>query len=162
MARATIHLRVLPMTRGECVGGARPCPLVTCRHHLLTHVYGQAVQPASDGGPGVPIRGKANVRFMADFDEQDPDSIATALTAMAETCALDVADRAGGDGWRDMGAALPLEEVGRLLGIASKDKVLTIQRTALEKVAVLLADEHPDDPYFRLELLHAEKPGRGT
>lgn len=26
--------RVLPLTRGDCVDGPRPCPLITCRHHL--------------------------------------------------------------------------------------------------------------------------------
>lgn len=30
--------RRLPMTRGECEGGARPCPLVSCRHNLYLDV----------------------------------------------------------------------------------------------------------------------------
>lgn len=28
----------LPMTRGECEGGARPCPLVSCRHNVCVDV----------------------------------------------------------------------------------------------------------------------------
>ncbi len=27
-----------PKTRGECAGGARPCPFVSCRHHLYLDV----------------------------------------------------------------------------------------------------------------------------
>lgn len=26
--------RRLPLTRGDCVDGPRPCPYITCRHHL--------------------------------------------------------------------------------------------------------------------------------
>lgn len=29
---------VLPLTRGECEGGARPCPIVSCRHNLCVDV----------------------------------------------------------------------------------------------------------------------------
>lgn len=30
--------RRLPLTRGECEGGIRPCPYVTCVHHLYLDV----------------------------------------------------------------------------------------------------------------------------
>lgn len=54
-----------PRTRGECVGGVRPCPWVACRYHLLLDVtpYGGLVQL-----PGVE------------------------LEQLKHSCALDVAD----------------------------------------------------------------------
>lgn len=60
-----------PRTRGDCVGGPRPCPWVSCAHHLALHVTpaGAAKVMFPDGDGGV------------DFD------------IMAETCTLDVADR---------------------------------------------------------------------
>lgn len=30
--------RHLPATRGDCESGARPCPFVSCKHHLATEV----------------------------------------------------------------------------------------------------------------------------
>lgn len=56
-----------PRTRADCAGGQRPCPWVSCRHHLLLEV-----QP----GGGLKVN----------FPDADP-------TRMRETCALDVAER---------------------------------------------------------------------
>lgn len=128
---APVHLRVLPETRGECRGGVRPCPLVSCRYHLLLNV-------TSDG----------RMYSQQDFDEDDAVSISEAVRALEETCALDVADRQSES--REGGLALPLEEVARLLGIASKAKAHAVEQEALAKLAVLVADDHPDDPYFRV------------
>lgn len=36
--------RRLPLTRAECVDAVRPCPHVTCRHHLVTE-YGDDADP---------------------------------------------------------------------------------------------------------------------
>ena len=65
-----------PRTRGECVDGPRPCPWVSCRHHLATEAlrlrwtpkYGLSHQPP-------------------------PGRVAAALGDLAETCSLDVADQ---------------------------------------------------------------------
>lgn len=122
MVRA-VHLRVLPETRGECRGGARPCPLVSCRFHLLLNV-------TSDG----------RMYSQLEFDEDVPESIAEALREMNETCALDVSER---------GNNMTQEDVGAALGIP-KEKVCVIEKRAADKVAVLVADAHPDDPYFRI------------
>lgn len=70
--RAPAYAR--PQTRGDCVGGFRPCPFVGCRHHLFLEV-----SPAHS----LCTHGKTQV---ADVE---------ALAAMAETCSLDVADRGG-------------------------------------------------------------------
>jgi ABC-type transporter Mla MlaB component len=59
--------RQRPRTRGDCEGGVRPCPWASCRHHLLVHVdaAGRLVQPFGEAS----------------------------LEDLADTCALDVADR---------------------------------------------------------------------
>jgi hypothetical protein len=59
-----------PRTRGDCVGGARPCPFVSCRHHLYLDVN--------------PATGSIKLNF--------PD---LAPWDLVETCVLDVADRGG-------------------------------------------------------------------
>ena len=56
-----------PRTRGECAGGARPCPWVGCRHHLFLDVN--------------PETGSIKLNH-ARLDLED----------LIETCSLDVAD----------------------------------------------------------------------
>ena len=63
-----------PRTRGDCTGGPRPCPWVSCEHHLLLgHVDGRATHKG------------------ASTDE----ALLALLDSMPDTCALDVADRGG-------------------------------------------------------------------
>jgi len=59
-----------PKTRSECVSGMRPCPYVSCKHHLYLDVN--------------PETGSIKLNF-PDLD----------VWEMQETCALDVADRGG-------------------------------------------------------------------
>jgi len=59
-----------PKTRGDCASMPRPCPFVSCAHHLALDVD--------------PVTGSMKVNFPdLDLDEMD------------ETCSLDVADRGG-------------------------------------------------------------------
>lgn len=58
-----------PVTRGDCVEGERPCPFVSCQHHLALDV--------TDAG---------SVKY------NFPDK---AVDEMPATCALDVADAGG-------------------------------------------------------------------
>lgn len=74
-------------------------------------------------------------------DEADADSIASELEAMAETCALDVADR--GISYQ--------EEVADILGLTRRhvdDIEQAAKRKLEDKLRVLVADDHPDDPYI--------------
>jgi hypothetical protein len=71
-----------PRTRGECVDGPRPCPYVSCKHHLYLDVS--------------PRTGAIKLNF--------PD---LEVWEMNETCALDVADR-GGTTLEDVGAIMNL------------------------------------------------------
>ncbi len=71
-----------PRTRADCVDGARPCPFVSCKHHLYLDVSART--------------GAIKVNF--------PDLEAW---EMSETCALDVADR-GGTTLEEVGAIMNL------------------------------------------------------
>ena len=71
-----------PTTRAECAEGARPCPYVSCKHHLFLDVSART--------------GAIKLNF-PDLEVWD----------MNETCALDVADR-GGTTLEDVGAIMNL------------------------------------------------------
>lgn len=124
MVRA-VHLRVLPESRSECAGGARPCPYVTCRYHLLLDI--------GEGGRLLKAR---------DFDEGDADGIAEALREMPETCALDVADR---------GSTIS-RVIGDAMGVR-RDTVEMLISGALQSIRDGEHDweerEHPEDFYVR-------------
>jgi hypothetical protein len=71
-----------PRMRAQCEGGERPCPYVSCKHHLYLDVS--------------PRTGAIKLNF--------PD---LEVWEMNETCALDVADR-GGTTLEDVGAIMNL------------------------------------------------------
>ena len=71
-----------PSTRADCAAGQRPCPFVSCKHHLYLDVSDRT--------------GAIKVNF--------PD---LEVWEMTETCALDVADR-GGTTLEEVGAIMNL------------------------------------------------------
>ncbi len=71
-----------PETRADCAGGARPCPFVSCKHHLFLDVSART--------------GAIKLNF-PDLD----------VWEMTETCALDVSDR-GGTTLEEVGAIMNL------------------------------------------------------
>jgi hypothetical protein len=71
-----------PKVRNVCAGGARPCPYVSCKHHLFVDVS--------------PRTGAIKLNF--------PD---LEVWEMGDSCALDVADR-GGTTLEDVGAIMNL------------------------------------------------------
>ena len=71
-----------PKMRSECVDGARPCPFVSCKHHLFLDVSART--------------GAIKLNF--------PD---LEVWEMTETCALDIADR-GGTTLEEVGAIMNL------------------------------------------------------
>ena len=71
-----------PRTRSECVEGIRPCPFVSCKHHLFLDVSSRT--------------GAIKLNF--------PD---LEVWEMNETCALDIADR-GGTTLEEVGAIMNL------------------------------------------------------
>ena len=71
-----------PVTRADCANGERPCPFVSCQHHLYLDVSART--------------GAIKLNF--------PD---LEVWEMTETCALDVADR-GGTTLEEVGAIMNL------------------------------------------------------
>jgi len=67
---ATLLERALPATRAECEDGPRPCPYVTCKHHLYLD--------ANEGTGSIKLN----------FPQLEPEE-------MTESCSLDVAERGG-------------------------------------------------------------------
>lgn len=72
-----------PRTRGDCKDGPRPCPWISCRHHLLREIRGAL--PANLAQRSLPPQTL----------ERIGSAVIEALSEMPETCALDVADRGG-------------------------------------------------------------------
>ncbi len=93
-----------PKTRGDCQDAKRPCPWVSCKFHLYLDVN--------------PETGSIKVNF--------PD---LEVWEMAETCALDVADRAG----------ITLEEVGEILNL-TRERIRQVEVLGLSK----LTEEYSD------------------
>lgn len=90
-----------PKTRGECVGGPRPCPWAACRHNNYLEV-------SSSGGLGTAHR--------------------VGIEDLKDSCSLDVADR-GDSTLEEVGAALGVTrervrqvEAKALDGLSWRDK----------------------------------------
>jgi hypothetical protein len=100
----------VPETRGECRGGQRPCPYVSCRHHLWLRLQEEQ--------PGNPQKGR-----------QGPT---TFRPATMESCSLDVAERHAQQG-------VSFDEIGELLGMDST-RARQIAKGALLKLKTLGVD----------------------
>jgi len=90
-----------PQTRDECASSERPCPFVSCKHHLYIDVN--------------PNTGAIKLNF--------PD---LEVWELAETCALDVADRGG----------ITLEEVGEIMNL-TRERVRQVEMRGLMKLKYL-------------------------
>jgi len=93
-----------PQTRAECANGERPCPFVSCKYHLYLDVN--------------PETGSIKLNF--------PD---IEVWEMADTCALDVAERGG----------VTLEEVGEIMNL-TRERIRQVEMTGLSKLALLDAN----------------------
>lgn len=98
----------LPMTRGDC-GDERPCPYISCRHHLFLDVDED---------------GSIKLNFPEAFHpDGDPN-----LAELPATCSLDLA--ASGEH--------TLEVVSEYFGI-TRERVRQVEVNALERVRLRLA-----------------------
>jgi hypothetical protein len=94
-----------PKVRGDCAAGPRPCPYVSCKYNLYVDVN--------------PRTGSVKMNF--------PDK---ELWELNDTCALDVADRAG----------ITLEEVGVIMNL-TRERVRQLEMRGLVKLRVIADDE---------------------
>lgn len=90
-----------PATRADCEAGPRPCPWASCRHHLLVHLRRKGT-PVLNGTHRALRSSDAAVLVRTWIDEA-----IELMFSMADTCALDVADR----------GKLGPKAIGRKLGI---------------------------------------------
>jgi len=94
-----------PATRAACACGQRPCPFVSCKYHLYLDVNQHT--------------GTIKLNF--------PD---LEVWEMAETCALDVADRGG----------TTLEEVGAIMNL-TRERIRQVEVRGLLSLRSSAADE---------------------
>jgi hypothetical protein len=98
----SFHERV--RTRGECQGGFRPCPFVSCKWHLYLDLK-------KKGG------------FKINHPPKDGETVVDVLLRMPDTCALDVADR----------GPHTLEDVGNRFGL-TRERIRQIQEISFRKI----------------------------
>jgi hypothetical protein len=106
-----------PQTRLDCtrgVDGERPCPWVSCKHHLYLDVNHET----------------GSIKF--NFPDLEVDEL-------AETCALDAADRGG----------LTLEEVGAIMNL-TRERIRQVEVIGLLKLK--MASPSPEELGAGLEI----------
>ena len=101
-----------PKLRAECQSMERPCPFVSCEHHLYLDVN--------------PESGAIKLNFPH-----------LEVWEMAETCALDVADRGG----------ITLEEVGAILNL-TRERIRQVEVRGLTKIRVTSGEALGMSPSF--------------
>ena len=94
-----------PRSRADCVEAKRPCLFVSCKYNLYLDVN--------------PVTGSIKFNFPG-----------KEIWELAETCALDVAERGG----------ITLEEIGELMNL-TRERVRQLENDALGKVRELGLDE---------------------
>lgn len=96
-----------PRDRGECRGGERPCPWVSCRYHLLLDVDPDTgtiwLHPDVGAGRTLP-------EWLPNGTAEERADRVLPLLDTHETCSLDVADR-GEHTNRETGKAMGLQPV---------------------------------------------------
>lgn len=127
------HDELRPRTRAECEGGVRPCPWVSCKHHLAIDVLasGSIVLQGERGHRGA-IRNRRN-RTHSSFAARVDDFVTLWWDPVRakhhHTCSLDIA----------AAAALALDTVGSLMWV-TKERVRQIEIQARGRVALRLAE----------------------
>jgi hypothetical protein len=106
-----------PLRRADCIDGPRPCPYVSCRHHLAIDVSDETGSIGS-----VLMHGVLSDRHGDDHADAWIGALAEAIRFMPDTCSLDVADR---------GSHI-LQEVADIYGV-TRQAVSLIEVAALTK-----------------------------
>ena len=90
-----------PRSRADCANGPRPCMFISCKHHLYLDIN--------------PSTGSIKLNF----PERE-------VWELAETCALDIADRGG----------ITLEEVGEVMNL-TRERIRQLETRGLKKLSDL-------------------------
>lgn len=96
--------RLRPARRAECAALPRPCPFLSCRYHLFLDV-----------DPAI-----GSIKF--NFPGMEP-------WELADTCALDIADRGG----------ITLEEVAKVINV-TRERVRQIEGRGLLRLRMIAAE----------------------
>jgi len=119
--------RERPRTRADCARVPRPCPWVSCRHHLFLDCPDVGQDP----------------RVKLNFPGREPAELPA-----TGSCSLDVAERASAGGYgcqTGPGGGVSLDEVGRLLGGLSLERVRQLSAIALQNARVaIMRTEHAE------------------
>lgn len=93
-----------PAKRSDCLDGVRPCPWISCKHHMLWIM--------------VPVTGNFNSKVLIDsfIRKKSNEEIEEIMENLSESCTLDVADRLG----------QTLEQVGNIIGI-TRERVRQVE-----------------------------------
>jgi Sigma-70, region 4 len=105
-----------PRQRGDCADVARPCPFVRCKYHLYLDVH--------------PRTGAIKLNF----PELEP-------WQLAESCALDVAERGGAT----------LDAVGQAMNL-TRERIRQLEVEGVQKLKVVCPS--PDEPAARPRIAH--------
>lgn len=100
-----------PVTRGDCVGGQRPCPWISC-------VYNNYLDEKQTG----PTSGRA---LILNFPDLEPHEVPP-----EQSCALDIADQGGAT----------LEEVALITNL-TRERIRQVQDKAISKLRRLSKDD---------------------
>lgn len=111
-----------PTTRGECCQGPRPCPWVSCRHHLLISVTTKGNRIRLNA-PSQSRRPTLSPRASDAEAEVFSDQAVEMLAYMGESCALDVADEVA-----EAGIPIGKRRLGRLLRMTPNGALFEIDR----------------------------------
>lgn len=116
-----------PTTRADCMPGGprhvRPCPWISCRHHVVGVHEGGCVGRLGDSFiTSLPWRDDdATSGARTSDDPEFIERVADAVVALPHSCTLDLAERDG----------MTLEEVGQVLRI-TRERVRQIEKNGKE------------------------------
>lgn len=134
-----------PIVRGDCLPGgvneARPCPFVTCKHHLALDLVMPPGKSRRQRPPNIKVNFPTReTRALGQRADHEID-----WEAMPETCALDVADRGPAE----------LERVGEVMAL-TRERIRQIEWRAFRR---LVHDRSPEVMDLREYAGHeSEKP----
>jgi hypothetical protein len=111
-----------PKTRGDCVEGLRPCPWISCKHHMAGDVTRVGSYRVLNADPRLEWRSRS-LHPEHPIKAGQLEEIASLALRLADTCVLDVADRG------------PIIAVAVLLRVHSKS-AREAELSAMKKMAM--------------------------